>query len=84
MTTAAEFALVDIIHLHSRAAFFEFENSGVAVLAFKHGSMELVAEDSRALAAGRIRELLLKSGHLVALCAVCRGKCLLAVMAAPA
>ena len=82
MTTAAEFALVNIIHLHSRAALFELKDSGMAVLAFQHRCMEFVAEDSRGLAAGRIREFLFKSGHLMALCAVCRGKGLLAVVTA--
>ena len=56
----------------------------MAVIAFEHGCMELVAEDRRALSAGRIREFLLKCGHLMALCAVCRGKGLLAVMTASA
>jgi hypothetical protein len=74
MTTAAEFALVNIIHLHSRSALFELKDSGVAVLAFQHRCVEFVTEDSRGLAAGRIREFLLKSGHLMALCAVCRGE----------
>ena len=54
----------------------------MAAIAFQHSCMELVAEDSRALAAGRIREFLLKGGHLMALCAVCRGEGLLAVVAA--
>ena len=80
MTTATEFALINIIHLHSRAALFELKNSGMAVLAFQHRCMELMAEDSRGLAAGRIREFLLKSGHLVALCTVCRGEGPLAVV----
>ena len=46
--------------------------------------MELVAEDRRGLSAGRIREFLLKRGHLMALCAVCRGESLLAVVTASA
>ena len=84
MTTAAEFTLVNIIHLHSRAALFELKDSGVAAIAFQHRCMELVAEDRRGLAAGRIREFLFKRGHLMAFCAVRRGKSLLAVVTASA
>ena len=82
MTTATEFALINIIHLHSRAALFELKNSGMAVLAFQHRCMELMAEDSRGLAAGRIREFLLERSHFMALCAVCRGKGPLAIVTA--
>ena len=84
MTTAAEFALVNIIHFHSGTTLFELKDGGMAAIAFQHRCMELVAEDSRGLPAGRIREFLLKSGHLMALCAVCRGKGLLAVVTASA
>jgi len=82
MTTAAEFALIYIVHLHAGAAFFELKDSGVAATAFQHRRMELVAEDRRIQAAGRIREFLLERGHLMALCAVCRGEGPLAVVTA--
>jgi hypothetical protein len=82
MTAAAEFALIYIVHLHAGAAFFELKDSGVAAIAFQHSCMELVAEDCRGLSGRRIREFLLKRGHLMALCTVCRGEGPLAVVTA--
>ena len=52
----------------------------MAVIASEHGCMDLVAEDSRVQVAGRVRKLFLECSHLMALCAVCRGKGLLPVM----
>ena len=52
----------------------------MAVIASEHGRMELMAEDRRLLIAGRIREFFLERCHLMAFCAVCRGKGLLPVM----
>jgi len=66
MTTTAEFALIDVVHLYAGAAFFELEDRGMAVIAPEHGCMELVAEDRRLLIAGRVRELFLECGHLMA------------------
>ena len=80
MTTSAEFALVYVIHLHAGSAFFELEDRGMAVIASEHSRMELVAEDRRLLIAGRVRELFLECGHLMALCAVSRGKGFVTVM----
>ena len=74
MATAAEFALVYIIHLHARTAFFELKNSCMATAAFEHRCVELMAEDRRIQTAGRIREFFLERGHLMAFCAVCRGE----------
>ena len=71
MTTAAEFALVYLIHLHARAAFFELKDSGMAVAAFEHRCVELMAEDRRIQTAGRIREFFLECAHLMTFCAVC-------------
>ncbi len=84
MTTAAEFALIYVVHLHAGAALFELKDSGVTVVAFKHRCMELVAEDRWIQTAGRIREFFFECSHLVAFCAVCRGKGLPAVMTASA
>ena len=44
--------------------------------------MKLMAEDRGLQTAGGIRELFFERGHLVALCAICRGKGLLAIMTA--
>jgi hypothetical protein len=84
MTTTAEFALVYVIHLHAGAALFELKDRGMAAVASEHSGMELMAEDRRFLIAGWIREFFLECSHLMALCAVCRGKGLLPVMTIPA
>lgn len=83
MTFSAEFALVNVIHLYARSALFEFKDSGMAVVAFEHRCVELMAEDRRTHLSGRIRELFFECGHFMTLYAVCRGKGLLPVMAIP-
>ena len=84
MTTAAEFTLVYIVHLHAGAALFELKDSGVAAITFQHSCMELMAEDRRIQTTGRIREFFFEGGHLMAFCAVRRGEGLFAVMTASA
>lgn len=84
MTTAAEFTLVYIVHLHAGAALFELKDSGVAAIAFQHRCMELMAEDRRLQTSGGVREFFFECGHLMAFCAVRRGEGLFAVMTASA
>ena len=84
VTASAEFALVYLIHLHAGAAFFKFEDSGVAAIAIEHGGMKRMAEDCRIKTAGRIGDFFLESGHLMAFCADCRGEGGLSVMAVSA
>ncbi len=67
---AAELALVKIIHLHAGAAFFVLKDRRVAVTAFEHRGMNLVAEDRGRHIARGIGKVLLEPAHVMALCAV--------------
>ncbi len=44
MTFTAELVLVEVVHFHAGPALFIFKDTCVAVGAFEHGCMHLVAE----------------------------------------
>ncbi len=84
MALAAELVLIQVIHLHAGAAFFIFKDRGMAVAAFKHRRMHLMAENRRRHIPGGIAEVFFKSCHVMALGAVLYVKGNPAVMASPA
>jgi hypothetical protein len=82
VAAAAEFVLIERIHLHARPAFFVFEDGGMAAAAFEHRSMDLMAEDGGGHVPRGVTEILLHDcRHFMALGAVFGGECRLSVMA---
>ncbi len=84
MTFSAELILIEVVHLHAGSALFVFEDTCVAVGAFEHGCMQLVAEYRWWHIARRITEVLFQGRHVVALRTVFGGECDPSVMASAA
>ncbi len=80
VTTAAEFPLIDSVHIHVRSTLFELKDGGMTVSALEHGSMELMAEDRGSLSFRLVLKLLLERRHFVAFYTGCSCKSLFAVM----